>query len=236
MQASTKKRFHIHVLVKIVILISSIISAFGIPLVWSSLVLFVMVLCIFFALGHGRTAIKYILFYFVLTILLYMNRLFHWNGILFSEFYFFMIWKMVPLFIALHMLMKTPPGEIVAALNKIRLPNTVTLMVVVAFRFAPTITTEIRAAHDAMKLRGLRNLTYFFKNSAKYMEYSMVPLMLRSLNVADELSISAITRGAEAPVKKHCYYQNKLTVFDGIILLTFIATTITLLIYAGASV
>jgi energy-coupling factor transporter transmembrane protein EcfT len=57
--------------------------------------------------------------------------------------------------IALHLLRTTPPTEFTAALRAARIPRAITVSAAVMLRFVPTIITEARAVHDAMRLRGV---------------------------------------------------------------------------------
>jgi energy-coupling factor transport system permease protein len=201
---------HFSVATKFIVLLCAIVVAFTL-VSFSATIAFSILLFILLRLqGYERTAWTYAGVFTVLLVLLYLNRAFGWEGIFFSEFYFYMIWRMIPVFMSLQIIMKTPPGEIVAALLKARIPNNITLMVVVAFRFAPTVASEMSAIREAMKCRGLLHAKVMLKNPVATLEYAIVPLILRSLNVADELSVSATVRGAEKPGQKSSYYKNEL--------------------------
>lgn len=232
MSNTYKYKIKIHVLDKFVILISTILGPFSVPSFYSSIILFVLLLCLYLAQGYVKELIKHISFFVLLSSLLLVNSLVNCNELIFSEFYFYMIWKMIPIFMAIQLIIMTPPGEIVSVLQKIHIPNTITLMVVVAFRFGPTIRSEIRIIKESMKLRGINKLRAW-KNPAVYMEYLVVPLLMRSLNVADELSVSAITRGAEAPVKRYSYYSTNIKIYDYIIILIFLLTLVFLFWFGG---
>lgn len=55
-------------------------------------------------------------------------------------------------------------------------------------------------------------------------EYVVVPMVFRSLKIADELAASSVVRGIESPYKKEGYYLNKMAVSDGVMIALFIST------------
>ena len=54
------------------------------------------------------------------------------------------------------------------------------------------------------------------------LEYAIVPMVFRSLKIADELASSAIVRGIESPYKKDSYYITRLTVKDALLVISSI--------------
>ena len=46
------------------------------------------------------------------------------------------------------------------------------------------------------------------------LEYAIVPMVFRSLKIADELAASAIVRGIESPYKKESYYVSRIAALD----------------------
>ena len=47
-------------------------------------------------------------------------------------------------------------SEFVAALEKLHIPQTITIPLSVMFRFFPTVLEEFNAINDAMRMRGIR--------------------------------------------------------------------------------
>jgi energy-coupling factor transport system permease protein len=45
-------------------------------------------------------------------------------------------------------------------------------------------------------------------------EYILIPLLVRCLQIADQLSVSALSRGIEAPVKRESYYEQTMKAGD----------------------
>ena len=66
------------------------------------------------------------------------------------------------------------------------------------FRFFPTIVEEYHGITDAMRLRNVGS----FRNPVDMLEYRLVPLMISLTAIGNDLSISALTRGLDAPNKR----------------------------------
>jgi energy-coupling factor transport system permease protein len=195
---------------KFCVLLCTIFSAFVLVSTVATITFFLFLLLLLVLEGYHRAAVSQTCFFLALFILLQLNSRFDMNGIFFSAFYFHMIWRMIPVLMSLQMIMKTPPGEIAAALLKIGIPNKAVLMVVVIFRFAPTVSSEFSAVLEGMKCRGLLSTKAIVNSPVATLEYAIVPLLLKSLNVADELSVSAVVRGVEKPGRKSSYYRNEI--------------------------
>ena len=96
---------------------------------------------------------------------------------------------------AYWMLATTTASELVAALQRMHIPQAVTVPLAVMFRYFPTAIAEQRAINDAMRMRGVR---FGGGKASELFEYRVVPLMTNSVRIADELSQAALTRGLGA--------------------------------------
>lgn len=160
---------------------------------------------IFFSMG---------MFYAILAGLLYLVRFHNFRIPIFSEFHILMFWTLSSVFIVSWDLITTPPGEVSSFLSKIHAPTSIVLGVLVTFRFFPTMKNEIKCVWRSMKNRGLTSVTNVFLHPVSTCEYVFVPLLLRSLQIADQLSISAVARGAETPTIRGSYYKSKVGIRD----------------------
>ena len=101
------------------------------------------------------------------------------------------------------------------------------LVLVVMLRFAPTIILEFGEVREAMKIRGfLRSASTVLRYPLNTLEYAIVPMVFRSLKIADELSASAIVRGIESPYKKQSYYVSRISPLDAFLMLVSTAAGI----------
>ena len=89
--------------------------------------------------------------------------------------------------------------EFMAAMNRIHMPRGLSISMAVMMRFFPTLKEEYGFISDAMKMRGIR---FGGGKVSKMITYRLIPLLFSCINIGDELSAAAITRGLGAPVKR----------------------------------
>ncbi|MBM7825657.1 energy-coupling factor transport system permease protein [Arcanobacterium pluranimalium] len=98
------------------------------------------------------------------------------------------------------LLASTQPAALLAALERWRLPRSFTIPIAIMFRFFPAVLNEASAIWDAMRLRGLFSSSWHFLiHPIRTAEYLVVPLLGSTLQIADDISASAMTRGLGAP-------------------------------------
>ena len=93
----------------------------------------------------------------------------------------------------------TTVSEFIAAMEKMHITEKITIPMSVIFRFFPTIFEECSAINDAMKMRGIS-----MKNAGALalVEYRLVPMLMCSVKIGEELSVASLTRGLGGPVKR----------------------------------
>ena len=103
---------------------------------------------------------------------------------------------MMPAFFAIP-LATASTGLLLATLNRLRLPRPVIISMAVVFRFLPTVFGEYQAIRTAQKFRGIGiSVWALLRHPARSYETILVPLLMRTMKIADELSASAMLRGA----------------------------------------
>ena len=137
----------------------------------------------------------------------------------------FLLGRFVVVFVMCYwMSLKMRVGDFVTALQKMYIPKGLTITFAVVFRYMPTVKDEFGKIYNTMKLRGIapniRNLT---KHPVKTCEYAIVPLIIRSLTIADQLATSAITRGMDMENQKTSYRTVKIELWDILVTLCIIA-------------
>lgn len=88
----------------------------------------------------------------------------------------------------------TTVGEMVCGLRKLCVPETIIIPSVTVIRFFPTIAEDYRQIRNAMALRGIT-----YRNPMEALEYILIPLLMNSNNVAQDLSVAAMTKGISLP-------------------------------------
>ena len=100
-------------------------------------------------------------------------------------------------------------GSVISSMDKIKLPRSVSIPIAVMFRFFPSFREESRNIKLAMRIRGIT-----FKNPVSYIEYVIVPLLVISSNISDDIAKAAETKCIENPVKKTRYISVKIKIID----------------------
>lgn len=90
-----------------------------------------------------------------------------------------------------YMLSSTTVSEFIAALHRMNIPAQITIPLSVMFRFFPTVMEEFAAINTAMKMRDIR---LGGKQAGKMLEYRIIPLLVCSVNIGNEISAAALTR------------------------------------------
>jgi energy-coupling factor transport system permease protein len=122
--------------------------------------------------------------------------------------------KIMPtVFFASGLMATTKVGDLVSAMQKLHIPKVIVIPFTVTLRFFPTAKEEFAAIRDAARLRGLR-----FS-----MERTLVPMMLRCANIAEELSAASVTRGIESIGKRTSMRELKFGLPDAVMAAVFLA-------------
>ncbi len=145
-------------------------------------------------------------------------------GLTFGMFSF-MLGRLAPIFmLASWALNTTETDRVITAMVKMCMPKGLTIAIAVAFRFVPTVRHEFRYIKNTMKLRGIAlNWRRILRHPLQTMEYSLVPLLMRSMKIGDDLAASALTRGLGRPVKRSSIHTVRLGAFDWISAACFVA-------------
>jgi energy-coupling factor transport system permease protein len=118
----------------------------------------------------------------------------------------------------------TRVGDLVSALQKIRLPRSIIIPFAVTLRFFPTLKEEFLCIRDAMKLRGIRlNVRNLLGRPLTLLESVLVPLVFRCANIAEELSAAAVTRGIEREGRRTSLRELKFHMGDAAASAVFVA-------------
>jgi energy-coupling factor transport system permease protein len=205
-----KHGFDFAVPVKLWFLFCSILGVFLAPDIENTWILTIAGLVYLLCQRAWSQFVSYVLFYGILCLLRFLIRRYGFHSDLVSEFHLFLFWRMTPVFIAAWNLMTTSPGSISAFLSKIHAPAGLILGMLVIFRFFPTMRAELRGLRESMYNRGLLSITQMLRHPLAAFEYILIPMLLHCLQIADQLAISALSRGIEAPVQRESYYTKKM--------------------------
>lgn len=158
--------------------------------------------------GQTQTALRFSAIFLAVLAFSYLSSF--WEGKVLGMvlgMLTFLILRMIPVLMLGSWLIKTTKiNDFIASMEKMKLPASIIIPLAVTLRFMPTIQTEFRCIKNTMKMRGISlSLGSIVKRPLMTTEYAMVPLLMRSIKVADELSASALTRGLGSHQKRTSY-------------------------------
>lgn len=104
-----------------------------------------------------------------------------------------------PMVMGYCVMQSTTVSEFVTAMERMRVPQFITIPLSVMFRFFPTISEENKAVSEAMRMRQIAGKK---QSIIKKMEYEFVPVMMSTVRIADELSQASLTKGLGGAIKR----------------------------------
>lgn len=129
---------------------------------------------------------------------------------------------------AWYVVRTTRIDEFVSAMQRMHMPDGITISLAVVMRFFPTIREEYASIRDAMKMR---EIMLGGGNAARMVEYRMIPLLFSCVNIGDELSAAAITRGLGGKVKRTSVEALNMGMQDYMLILFFSAALIMFVVF-----
>ena len=124
--------------------------------------------------------------------------------------------KIIPIAgLGFWILATTPMDDLTVAMQRMHMPQAVTIPLVVMFRYIPTLGIEYRRIKNAMAIRGISD-TYLKRiaHPVRTVEYILVPLLMRCLKVTDELAASGTTRGLELDTRREALNEVRMGTGD----------------------
>jgi energy-coupling factor transport system permease protein len=162
-----------------------------VEIAWVTILLVLITVC-----GCKRSAGKLVIA-FGLCLIMHYYIFPNSPGILAGSFTFLVSYarKIFPCLIVGALIVdKTSIRELMLALRKWRVPQSLIIPLSVTLRYFPALKEESGYIRDAMKLRKIHGL--------RKIECMVVPVMISATATAEELSAAAVTRGIENPGPK----------------------------------
>lgn len=119
-----------------------------------------------------------------------------------------------------YFLISTTVSEFMAALERMHMPQKISIPLSVIFRFLPTVGEEFTSINEAMRMRGV---SFGGGKAGDILEYRLIPLLICSVKIGDELSAAALTRGLGAPNARTNICQIGLCFLDVVLILFCVA-------------
>lgn len=140
-----------------------------------------------------------------------------WTFVLFVvSFLTFGMRMLLPSILAgVYSMKTTSVSEWIAAFKKMRMPNWLLIPLAVMARFFPTIQKDYQSIRKAMAFRGIgTDFWDLVKHPIQTLEYILIPLLMNATQVAEDLTVSALTKGLSLPGTHTSLIQLRLTAFD----------------------
>lgn len=139
---------------------------------------------------------------------------------------------LLPSMIAGAYAMKTTAvSEWIPAFKKMRLPNWLLIPLAVMARFFPTIREDYSHIRQAMAFRGIGTGFWdLIKKPIQTLEFILIPLLMNATQVAEDLTISSLTKGLSLPGVHTSVVHLKMTYFD---YLFIVLALVPLLLHTG---
>lgn len=187
----------------------------------------ILLCCILIHLLTGNTgpAVSYLLYYLIFTGIAAAGVRLVEGGVLFSVSSMLTSIgilgrkALVPLSFA-ACLAKEPTGSLMASLQKLHLPKAAGIGAAILLRFFPTIAGEYRAIRSSQRFRGIGvGVLHTLTHLPSTIEYILIPLILRTTKVAEELSASMTVRGVRFSGETLSYREIRFTKKDAVLCL-----------------
>lgn len=191
---------------------------------------FSLICVLSYLMGQRRSVLKYIVLYMIIAALqqlcIYLPQTIETILLIFTLF----IRVMIPVVLfASTFIATTKVSELIAAMYSMKIPQSITITFAMVLRFFPTFREEIQNIYDAMKLRGIAlSWKNVFTRPLLILEAIIMPIVMRSASIAEELSASAVTRGIDNPAQRTSFIQLKTNVKDWVVLSIFIVAFVVL--------
>lgn len=135
---------------------------------------------------------------------------------------------LAPIVMGYCVMQSTTVSEFITAMERMHVPTFITIPMSVMFRFFPTIAEENSSITEVMRMRRISGTRL---GLLKRLEYEMVPVMMSTVRIADELSQAALTKGLGSNAKRTHICEVGFRARDYILLLLLTAVLILFMVY-----
>lgn len=121
-----------------------------------------------------------------------------------------------------YALITTTMSDMVQSLKNMKLPDMLIIPISVMFRFFYSTREDYQSICEAMQMHGLTMLR-LLPHPVRLMEYKLVPLLMVVIQTADNVAISAMTRGMRVGHERTSISLAKLRFMDYVSILGMLA-------------
>lgn len=128
---------------------------------------------------------------------------------------------------AKYVIQTTKVSEFVAGMEKMHISEKLIIPASVMFRFMPTVAEELRSIGDAMDMRQIR---ISGSKAFEVFEFRIVPMLICSVRIGEDLSAAAVTRGLGSGVRRTNICRIGFHLFDYLLFVFYAAALIKLIL------
>lgn len=144
---------------------------------------------------------------------------------------FLMMIKVYPIYLLLKLLVdKAPMDELLYSLDRIRIPKSLSIPLMIVYRYVPTIFRELHYINENLKMRGLNFSLSNIRHLIRTLENYLVPLLFRSEKISEELSAASLCKGLSIDRNRTCCTDVRFTKEDYLYLLGMAIVIVVLLL------
>lgn len=156
---------------------------------------------LFFLMAVSRilkSVLKFMIFFLMFWVLAIVITTIITGDIAYSVEYFSPFFARFFILIAAGFLFAftTPPQKLAQSLQKLKFPPSIIFTLTITLRYIPTLAREAESIFNALKLRGIRIKGMdLIKKPSYFYRGLIIPLIIRTIKMADEVAIAAESRG-----------------------------------------
>lgn len=117
--------------------------------------------------------------------------------------------------------------EMLYALDRMHIPKTLSIPLMVVYRYVPTIFQELRCIHESLKMRGLNSWHHPWRT----LDNHVVPLLARSEKISEELSAASLCKGLSAERRRTSCTEVRIDRFDLLYLIGMLLAAVALIFF-----
>lgn len=176
--------------------------------------------------GIYKTCFKFLALYTVLFMVAEISPLF-----ISTTIHYFVLCFITLALTTINMIRTSEISEALASLQNMKIPYYINIPLAVILRFFPTLKQDITCIKQGIKTRGI-DISFFgfLKHPFKAYEMMLIPILMRMLCTATELSASVETRGLGVSCKKTSYTEVKFRMLDMLLLVIMMVFYLTIII------
>ncbi len=125
-----------------------------------------------------------------------------------------LLFRLLPIYMAYLLLLKnTVMNELFAALEQMGMSRMLLIPALVVYRYAPTLRQEIFYVWNSMRMRGIGGRQWLH-HPVQTLEMLLVPILIRSGKLADELAAAGLCRGLDLRRSRTMYKPVRFSLKD----------------------